>query len=169
MTPKATERPSHTPVATSSHRYAPGTDNHAVTCNLLPGYLKPDNLSPARSPHLLQVSPSAPNTYPTSAKRHNTYNAITPAPFPLLIPPDYLLGVPSPSPSTPSSPKISCCSTILYTLAFNSVNTVVVLRSSPRSASKISAEGFAARCARIPESYTDKTPRKHWRFKVRMR
>lgn len=51
-----------------------------------------------------------------------------------------------------SSPKISCCSTILYTLALSSVNTVVVFRSRPRNASRISAEGFAASSARTPES-----------------
>lgn len=57
-----------------------------------------------------------------------------------------------PSPSRPSSPKISCCKTMLYTLAFSSVNTVVVFRSRPLSASRISAEGFEASSARIPDS-----------------
>ena len=56
-------------------------------------------------------------------------------------------------PSICSSPNISCCSTILYTLAFNSVKTVAVFLSSPRSASKISMEGFAASSARTVESY----------------
>lgn len=52
----------------------------------------------------------------------------------------------------PSSPKISCCSTILYTLALSKVKTVVVLRSNPLSASRISAEGLEANSDRMPDS-----------------
>lgn len=52
-------------------------------------------------------------------------------------------------PSASASPSaISCCKTIEYTLAFNSVNTVVVFLSNPLKESRISAEGFAARSLR---------------------
>lgn len=52
----------------------------------------------------------------------------------------------------PSPSAISCCNTIEYTLAFNSVKTVAVFLSNPRNASKISTEGFAERSAKIAES-----------------
>lgn len=52
-------------------------------------------------------------------------------------------------PSAPSSPNICCCSTMLYTLAFNSVNTRLVLRSRPLSASRISGLGFADSSAKM--------------------
>ena len=61
---------------------------------------------------------------------------------------------PSPS-SLCSSPKISCCSTILYTLALSRVKTVVVFLSRPRKASRISADGLAANSARTLESYSN--------------
>ena len=61
----------------------------------------------------------------------------------------------TPIPPSPrcSSPKISCCSTMEYTLALSSVNTVVVFRSSPLSASKISADGFEASSASKLDNY----------------
>ena len=59
------------------------------------------------------------------------------------------------SPSTSplcSSPRCSCCRTMLYTLALSSVNTVVVFLSRPRNASRISFDGLVASSAKIPES-----------------
>lgn len=47
-----------------------------------------------------------------------------------------------PNPSGSSS-RICVFKTMLYTLAFSSVNTKLVLRSSPLSASNISADGVA--------------------------
>lgn len=44
-----------------------------------------------------------------------------------------------------ASPPTSPSSTILYTLALSSVNTVLVFRSSARSSSRISAVGVSAR------------------------
>lgn len=60
---------------------------------------------------------------------------------------------PSSSPPPPPSPLyICCCNTILYTLAFSSVHTVAVLRSSKRRASSISAAGRDDRLAIADES-----------------
>lgn len=52
----------------------------------------------------------------------------------------------------PSSSRISCWSTIEYTLALSRVKTVAVLRSRPRRESRISTEGLAASSARMFDS-----------------
>ncbi len=51
-----------------------------------------------------------------------------------------------------SPQSISCCSTMLYTLALSSVNTRLVLRSSSRSPSRISDVGALARLSRMEAS-----------------
>ena len=56
-----------------------------------------------------------------------------------------------PFPSPPSN--ISCCNTILYTLALSSVDTRLVFRSSILKPSKMPAVGDCARSARSGDSW----------------
>lgn len=60
---------------------------------------------------------------------------------------------PAPAPPSSSSPRICCCNTMLYTLAFSSVNTKLVFLSKPLNASRISAEGVAERVLRRDANY----------------
>lgn len=56
--------------------------------------------------------------------------------------------------SLPPPQSISCCSTMLYTLALSSVNARLVLRSRSRSPSSISVDGFEARSSSTLANYT---------------
>src|SRR5262249_19351937 len=55
-----------------------------------------------------------------------------------------------------SPQSISCCSTMLYTLALRRVKTRLVLRSSSRRPSRMSVLGRAERLSRRDGSYTKK-------------
>lgn len=76
---------------------------------------------------------------------------------PIPSPSSINLHYPSPSPP-PSSPlKISCCNTILYTLAFSNVHTRLVFRSSIRNPSRTSAVGRSASEEMTLESCVDRS------------
>ena len=102
-------------------------------------------------PPYLSILPSFP-----SACSSYHYSKMSPQPSlssPTLLPTPLSRCCP-PLPSFPSPPPIftSCCKTILYTLAFNSVHTKLVFRSSIRRPSSTSAVGRSERVEMFVES-----------------